>query len=1476
MAGDYNAGSIEASLRLDRTQFNQELDRAKQDARDFANNNYTARASVDATEARMQIRALQSEMAALRDASIGVNLGGTNSVLSQLQALSSQANAVAGDITLNVRVVGADTAMAQLQAVQARAREINNTTSTVNVRTSTETSQTSQRLTDIQQKLDAAGKSALSMSTALVALAPAIAPVTTALLGLAATLASFGAAGGGALGAWTLATMGAIKAAQGHQKAVDDTGKALKSAQQELAKTQAGTDAYKNALAKVTEAEKAHNEALSKLTPAEKSFNDSLTGVKSAYTSFIQATSTYTLKPVQLVLEGVAAALPKVVPLIAALAPTFNTVGQAMKNWLSGNGLEKFIAFIQTYGIPILNNMIDMIRKFMGVGGSILQSFGPVAVQLSAWFQQLGEKVKGWADTGGIERFKASFLQTWNQLQPILRDLGQAIKTIWEALKLGGGGSLALIDALAKIVSVLPPSLINLMVQAWTYYRLAMLAWLAISPLVSAGQWMLATSSTAAAAGLTTSRIAALGHVAAAIALATWSGIVRVATIAWTAANWLLTASFWANPVTWVIAGIVALVAVIVLIATKTTWFQTAWNACWGLVKTVAGAVWGFLRDNWQYLLLILGPVGWLIDIGTHWSTVWNGIKGVASTVWGWLQTAWQATTGAISTAWNAVSGALSTTWNWMVSNIFQPIANFFTQTIPNAAQTLYNFVVDRWNALRDNVSGIWNMILSNVINPLINFFTVQIPNAAATLFQFVRDRWQDIQNFISGVYNFLVNNIFNPLGNFFTQTIPSWAQSLANFIRDRWNDIQNTINTVYNWVVNNVFNPIGNFFTQTIPNWAQTLANFIRDRWNDIQNVISTPYNWIVNNVFNPLNTFFTQTIPGWANTLRDRVKQAFQEMKDGIGTIWAGVQDLVKKPVNFIIGTVYMNGIRKLWNATAAKIPGIPDLPEIQQLAEGGGISGGTPGKDSVPAMLMPGEHVLTTKDVQAIGGQESVYRFRSALHKGGVKGYAEGGTVVPTGADVQPDQPFGPSSVNPGPPKKKGGGGILGTGIGPDVGPDLVPDGIISDIGGAIGAGWEKLKDIAATVMYDIAAPIGNSVVNSIPDPVFGWKQDIGHLPRYAGKEIMHHLLDFFKQKQEEAKAAQMGGANVQAALAWARTQNGKPYQWGGNGDPSWDCSGFMAAIQEVILGNSPHRVWTTFDFQGANAPQGWKRDLKAPFMIGVTNDGVGHTAGTLAGVNVESAGGGKGVVVGGNARGYDDPMFNEGHYGFEPSIGGAGSAPSGDIAAWIAAAMAAAGVSGAAWTNGINTIIQRESGGNPKAINLSDTNAQHGTPSKGLMQVIDPTFDTYHVPGTSTDIYDPVANIAAAIRYIIAFYGDISNVQQANPNLPPQGYAAGGEVHAFANGGWIEEPVWGVGKSGRRYTFAENEAEYVVSGRDMRRGGPQRGGGSGGSCTVRVEMPDKITVRIGEDEFDAVVTEKSYKVVESVLGTAQNSR
>lgn len=108
----------------------------------------------------------------------------------------------------------------------------------------------------------------------------------------------------------------------------------------------------------------------------------------------------------------------------------------------------------------------------------------------------------------------------------------------------------------------------------------------------------------------------------------------------------------------------------------------------------------------------------------------------------------------------------------------------------------------------------------------------------------------------------------------------------------------------------------------------------------------------------------------------------------------------------------------------------------------------------------------------------------------------------------------------------------------------------------------------------------------------------------------------------------------------------------------------------------------------------------------------------------------------------------------------------SGSAGNLDGWIKkslAIMKEKGIPGS--YEGLRRNIMRESGGNPNAQNNWDVNAQKGTPSKGLLQVIDPTFNAYHVAGTAHSVTDPVANITAAANYAAHRYGSIDNVNSA---------------------------------------------------------------------------------------------------------------
>lgn len=141
-----------------------------------------------------------------------------------------------------------------------------------------------------------------------------------------------------------------------------------------------------------------------------------------------------------------------------------------------------------------------------------------------------------------------------------------------------------------------------------------------------------------------------------------------------------------------------------------------------------------------------------------------------------------------------------------------------------------------------------------------------------------------------------------------------------------------------------------------------------------------------------------------------------------------------------------------------------------------------------------------------------------------------------------------------------------------------------------------------------------------------------------------------------------------------------------------------------------------------------------------------------------------GGGSGSS--GGSGGHSGGGGGGGGGGLGPSGGPpAGGPPPGNVQEWIKQAIEILKAQGINVTDAdaqrIWQIIQHESGGNPHAINNWDSNAAAGHPSKGLMQCIDSTFNAHKLPGHD-DIYNPVDNIIAGVRYSLSRYGSLANV------------------------------------------------------------------------------------------------------------------
>ncbi|MDH6448173.1 phage-related protein [Streptomyces sp. SAI-119] len=492
--------------------------------------------------------------------------------------------------------------------------------------------------------------------------------------------------------------------------------------------------------------------------------------------------------------------------------------------------------------------------------------------------------------------------------------------------------------------------------------------------------------------------------------------------------------------------------------------------------------------------------------------------------------------------------------------------------------------------------------ILVPVITTVIGWIT-NLSDTVAKVVKWIVDAFQWLYDTLVGhsIIPDMVKAIISWFTSLWTKTKEIFNQ-LKQGVIDRWNALWKAASDRWNSFWNSLRTALGNAKTSVV-NWVSGLKTSFTNTWSSMWNTAVSKTTSIFSTLRSKISEFKTSML------------NSVKALRDGVGSLWSGIQSKFAGPVRWVVSHVYNGGLRKMWNSIAGKINSKISLPAISLGFNKGGIVPGTGSGDIVPAMLEPNERVLSRKQVAQLGGHRAIDAMlgqdrpiktggnpsrqeEKKRYQGGTQHFAEGGIV----------------------------GKVTGA------------------IGGAVGsvASWAKdvvvggLKSAAQKALSALVRPL----INQIPGG-----PGMGGLLKGLSNKAVDGMLNWLGNEDKKA----VGGPAVQKALAWAKTQNGLPYQWAGNGNPSWDCSGFMSAIESVIRGERPHRRWATGAFPPGTS--GWVRNLNSPFMVGITNAGVGHTAGTIGGVNVESRGG-DGVIVGPRARSYKDSLFTS-RWGFAPA-------------------------------------------------------------------------------------------------------------------------------------------------------------------------------------------------------------------------------
>jgi hypothetical protein len=416
-------------------------------------------------------------------------------------------------------------------------------------------------------------------------------------------------------------------------------------------------------------------------------------------------------------------------------------------------------------------------------------------------------------------------------------------------------------------------------------------------------------------------------------------------------------------------------------------------------------------------------------------------------------------------------------------------------------------------------------------------------------------------------------------------------------------------------------------------------------------------------------------------------------------------------------------------------------------------------------------------------------------------------------------------------------------------------------VQNVVGWISDQWNRIQDIVKTPAKFIVDIVYNNgivpVWNGIQG-VFGigaplGKVDVsrwaggGILPGYApGQDTIHAMLSPGEAVLTPEAAKLLGYGNILKLNA----MSGRPSGNDTNGMPIHASGGFIGGIENIAgdiggaISNAAGAVWN-----GLQTTAGW------------ISKGVGAVTGEIGSLFGDVLNKVKGTPDQGNdfttsltdipgkvIQGAIDKV--KAWFSTNSSwAGGGGAIPSAQHLAIISQALAADGIPQSDWGKwaiGLNTLITRESGWNPSAVNNWDSNAAAGHPSQGLGQMIIGTFESNRNPALPDNILDPVANIASVIRYIIKDYGDITRVQQANASMPPKGYSGGGIAGLGLNGatlldsgGWLQPGVTQV-------VNASGKAEPVFSSGQWKTLEANVGKGHGGDTVYNITSHDPTSV------------------------------
>lgn len=507
-------------------------------------------------------------------------------------------------------------------------------------------------------------------------LLPALAASTGAAAGLGAALMGAGAAVG-VFGAVTKSAFTEVQEASSKSSDLMDKITLLREQIRVANENGLGSaETFEKALAK------AMNERLARynlMPPALRNVTMALDDMKASWKGFVEQNKPQTYAVMTGAFNTLSTIIPKLQPLFDAGAAAANRLVVQITAAAGGGGFERFVGWMSSNAGPAIDNLVGIFGNLGVTVYNIFQSFDTSGQGVLKWLNDVTAKWKEWsaqAEGGGLQSFVDSVNSSGPGVAAILGNIGTAAKTIYQAVSPLAPVSLAVAGALTAIIAAMPPAVITALVAGWVAYTVAMKAYHA------------------------------------------YVLIVGTATKVWAGIQWLMNTALLASPVTWIVLAIIALVAIIVLVATKTQFFQTIWAAVWGFLKKVgawfAGPFANFFVSAWGKLVgafntgkaRVVGIInmlksafalywtayqkimGWIISKGksvvSFFVSMPGKIKGALSGMFNGLWTGFKSVVNKLIGGWNRLDFTIG---GGSFAGISIPSASFGTPDIPYLAK---------------------------------------------------------------------------------------------------------------------------------------------------------------------------------------------------------------------------------------------------------------------------------------------------------------------------------------------------------------------------------------------------------------------------------------------------------------------------------------------------------------------------------------------------------------------------------------------------------------------------------------------------------------------------------------------------------------------------------------------------------------------------------------------------------------------